>query len=92
MGWWFKIPLWVRILAAMAVGVGFGFALRPDSGISLGLDPQATGDTLKLIGDAFVRLIRMLAVPLILVSVTAAVVSIGDLGKLGTSGAKVAAL
>lgn len=92
MGWWFKIPLWVRILAAMAVGVGFGFALRPDSGISLGLDPQATADTLKLIGDAFVRLIRMLAVPLIFVSVTAAVVSIGDLGKLGTSGAKVAAL
>jgi Na+/H+-dicarboxylate symporter len=92
MGWWFKIPLWTRILLAMALGVGLGFALRPDSAIGLPLDSAATADTLKLVGDAFVRLIRMLAVPLIFVSVTAAVVSIGDLGKLGKSGAKIAAL
>lgn len=92
MGLWFKIPLWVRILFAMALGVAFGFALRPDSGIALGLNTQLVSDNLKLVGDAFVRLIRMLAVPLIFVSVTAAVVSIGDLGKLGKSGMKVAAL
>jgi Na+/H+-dicarboxylate symporter len=92
MGWWFKIPLWARILLAMALGVALGFALRPESGVHLGLDPTATADALKLVGDAFVRLIRMLAVPLIFVSVTASVVSIGDLGKLGKSGAKVAAL
>jgi Na+/H+-dicarboxylate symporter len=92
MSWWFKIPLWVRILLAMVLGVALGFALRPDSGVHLGVDANALTDSLKLVGDAFVRLIRMLAVPLIFVSVTAAVVSIGDLGKLGKSGAKVAAL
>jgi Na+/H+-dicarboxylate symporter len=89
-----KFPLWGKIFIAMVLGVGAGFALRPDSAVvaSLGLDPKAWSDTLKLIGDTFVRLIRMLAVPLIFVSVTAAVVSIGDLSKLGKSGGRVAAL
>ncbi len=92
MGWWFKIPLWARIFVAMALGVGLGFALRADSGLGLPLDATAVSDALKLVGDSFVRLIRMLAVPLIFVSVTAAVVSIGDMGKLGKSGVKIAAL
>jgi Na+/H+-dicarboxylate symporter len=91
---WFGAPLWARILVAMALGVGLGFALRPEGALvaGLGLDPKPISDNLKLAGDAFVRLIRMLSVPLIFVSVTAAVVSIGDLGKLGKSGARVAAL
>jgi Na+/H+-dicarboxylate symporter len=94
MKFWTAIPLWARILLAMALGVAAGFALRPENGVvsALGLDAKAWSDTLKLIGDAFVRLIRMLAVPLIFVSVTAAVVSMGDLAKLGKSGARVAAL
>lgn len=94
MGFWFKTPLWARIFFGMALGVALGFALRPDSGVpaALGLDAEAIDDGLKLIGDAFIRLVRMLAVPLIFVSVTAAVVSIADLSKLGKSGARVAAL
>lgn len=91
---WTAIPLWVRILLAMLLGVALGFALRPETGIAqaYGLDAKAWSESLKLVGDAFVRLIRMLAVPLIFVSVTAAVVSLGDLSRLGKSGAKVAAL
>lgn len=94
MKWWSAIPLWVRILLAMALGVAAGFALRPENGVvsALNLDAKAWSDNLKLAGDAFVRLIQMLAVPLIFVSVTAAVVSIGDLAKLGKSGMRVAAL
>lgn len=78
----------------MALGIAVGFALRDESGIAraLSLDVKAIHDGLKLIGDAFIRLIRMLAVPLIFVSVTSAVVSIADLSKLGKSGAKVAGL
>jgi Na+/H+-dicarboxylate symporter len=91
---WTSIPLWVRILAAMLLGVGAGFALRTEYGVvqALGLDVKVWSDSLKLVGDGFIRLIQMLAVPLIFVSVTAAVVSIGDLAKLGKSGARVAAL
>jgi Na+/H+-dicarboxylate symporter len=78
----------------MALGIAVGFALRDESGIAraLGLDVKAIEDGLKLTGDAFIRLIRMLAVPLIFVSVISAVVSIADLSKLGKSGAKVAGL
>jgi Na+/H+-dicarboxylate symporter len=94
MGWWTGIPLWVRILAAMILGAALGFALQPQGPLTatLGLDPKPISDNLKLLGDAFVRLIRMISVPLIFVSVTAAVVSIGDMSKLGKSGVRVAAL
>jgi Na+/H+-dicarboxylate symporter len=92
MSWWFKIPLWGRIFMAMAAGAALGFlSLRPESPLPFA-DPKAVSDTLKLIGDTFVRLIRMLAAPLIFVSVAGAVVAMADLKKLGSSGARVAAL
>jgi Na+/H+-dicarboxylate symporter len=84
--------LWVQILLAMAAGILVGALFREGGPLSGLWEPEAFKATMKLIGDAFIRLIRMLAVPLIFVSVAAAVVSIGDLAKLGTSGARVAAL
>lgn len=84
--------LWVQILVAMAAGILVGALFREGGALSGLWDPEGFKATMKLVGDAFVRLIRMLAVPLIFVSVAAAVVSIGDLAKLGTSGARVAAL
>jgi Na+/H+-dicarboxylate symporter len=90
--WFFGLPLWARIFIAMALGIALGFLLRPGSVLDGRVDVAAITAGLKLLGDAFVRLIRMLAVPLIFVSVAAAVVAIGDLSKLGKSGARVAAL
>jgi Na+/H+-dicarboxylate symporter len=84
--------LWVQILLAMAAGIIVGALFREGGALSGLWEPEAFKATMKLIGDGFIRLIRMLAVPLIFVSVAAAVVSIGDLAKLGTSGARVAAL
>ncbi len=94
MAWWWKTPLWARIFLGMALGIALGFALRPDAGITqaLNLEPKAVADGLKLVGDTFVRLIRMLAAPLIFVSVAAAIVSLEDLRKLGSSGARIMAL
>jgi Na+/H+-dicarboxylate symporter len=92
MAWFFGLPLWARIFIAMALGVGLGFLLRPGSPLDGPVDIAGVTAGLKLMGDAFVRLIRMLAVPLIFVSVAASVVSIGDLSRLGKSGARVAAL
>jgi Na+/H+-dicarboxylate symporter len=88
----FSLPLWTRIFIAMALGVGLGFLLRPGSALDGVVDISAVTAGLKLVGDAFVRLIRMLAVPLIFVSVASSVVAIGDLSKLGKSGARVAGL
>jgi Na+/H+-dicarboxylate symporter len=89
---WSGLPLWARILIAMVLGIVLGFGLRPDGFLAGVVDTEAWTAGLKLVGDAFVRLIRMLAVPLIFVSVSAAVVSIGDMSRLGKSGARIAAL
>lgn len=92
MGAVLKSPLWLKILVAMVLGAFLGLAVR-EGGVLAGVfDHKALTDSLKLVGDAFVRLIRMLSVPLVFVSVAAAVVSIADLSKLGSSGARVAAL
>lgn len=88
----FQQPLWVRILVGMVLGVILGFGIRADGFLDGLIDGEAWSAGLKLIGDAFIRLIRMLSVPLIFVSVAAAVVSIGDLSRLGKSGARIAAL
>ena len=88
----FQQPLWVRILLGMVLGVILGFGIRTDGFLDGLFDGEAWSAALKLIGDAFIRLIRMLSVPLIFVSVAAAVVSIGDLSRLGKSGARIAAL
>jgi Na+/H+-dicarboxylate symporter len=92
MTWFLSLPLWARIMSAMALGVAVGFLLRPNGALDGIVDIDAITAGLKLVGDAFVRLIRMLAVPLIFVSVAASVVAIGDLSRLGKSGARVAAL
>jgi Na+/H+-dicarboxylate symporter len=88
----FALPLWGRIFIAMALGIVLGFGIRPDGFLIGIIDPKSWTEGLKLIGDTFIRLIRMLAVPLIFVSVAAAVVSIGDLSRLGRSGARIAGL
>lgn len=87
-----KAPLWAKIFLAMALGIILGFGIRPDGFLAGVVDTKAWSDALKLTGDTFIRLIRMLAVPLIFVSVAAAVVSIGDMSRLGRSGARIAAL
>lgn len=92
MGKLLSAPLWLRILIGMVLGVLLGLSVR-DGGILAPLvNHESFVSGLKLVGDAFVRLIRMLSVPLVFVSVAAAVVSISDLSKLGSSGARVAAL
>jgi len=73
---WFEIALWKRILAAMVVGVVVG-ALWGEGAESIGW-----------IGDLFIRLIRMIVVPLVFVTIVAGVVSMGDPSKLGSLGAK----
>ena len=89
---WVASPLWARIVVAMVLGIIFGFTIRPDGLLANFIDTDLVAAGLKLTGDTFIRLIRMLAVPLIFVSVTAAVVSIGDMARLGRSGALLAAL
>ena len=71
---WFAIPLWQRVVAALVLGVVAGIFLGPDA------------EAIKWIGDFFIKAIKMLVVPLIFVSIVGGVASIGDLRKLGAVG------
>ncbi|WOE75020.1 dicarboxylate/amino acid:cation symporter [Alterisphingorhabdus coralli] len=71
---WFAIPLWQRVIAALILGIIVGYAWGPGA------------ESIKIIGDIFIAFIKMLVVPLIFFSLVAGVASIGDLRKLGSVG------
>jgi len=77
---WFEIKLWKRIFGALIAG------------IVVGLIWGEGAETIRWIGDVFVRLIRMLVVPLIFTTLVAGVVSMGDPKRLGSIGARAFAL
>lgn len=73
---WFAIPLWKRVLAGLALGVVVGLAWP-------GFAPQVA-----FLGEIFVRLIKMLVAPIVFVTITAGVTSLGDPKRLGSVGAR----
>lgn len=77
---WFAIPLWVRVIGAMILGIVAGLLLGEDAG------------AIRWIGDLFIRAIRMLVVPLIFFSLVAGVAALGDVRKLGRIGGRALAL
>jgi len=76
LGTWFEIALWKRILTALVLGAIVGFLWGPGA------------ESIVWIGELFVRLIRMVVVPLVFVTLISGVVSMGDPAKLGSLGAK----
>ena len=76
MRWWFAIPLWQRVIGALVLGVATGLIWGPGA------------ESIKWIGDFFIRAIRMLVVPLIFFSLVAGVAALGDLRKLGRVGGR----
>lgn len=73
---WFAIPLWQRVLGAMLIGV------------LLGLFWPAAASAIAVIGELFVRLIRMLVVPIVFISIASGVTALADPRKLGSVGAR----
>lgn len=71
-----KMPLWGRVFVALVVGAVVG-----------GFFPEAVSLT-KWVGDVFIRLIKMLIVPLIFTTLVSGVVAMGDPKRLGSLGAK----
>ncbi len=76
MGFWFRIPLWQRVIAALILGIITGL-LWGEGAVAI-----------KWIGDLFIRAIKMLVVPLIFFSLVSGVASIGDIRKLGAVGGR----
>ena len=77
---WFTTPLWRRVIAALVLGIVAGLVWGPEA------------ESIKWIGDLFIKAIKMLVVPLIFFSIVSGVASIGDLRKLGAVGWRAVAL
>ena len=78
--WWFSTPLWSRVIAALLLGIAFGI-WAPDSWV----------DFVAPVGELFLRSIRMLVAPLVLATLVAGVVSLGELGRMGAMGVRAVA-
>jgi len=76
LAFWFKIPLWQRVIAALILGVITELIWGPES------------EAIKWIVDFFIKSIKMLVVPLIFFSLVAGVAALGDLKKLGSVGGR----
>ena len=73
---WFEIPLGQRVITALILGVLTGWAWGPEA------------ESIKWIGDFFIKAIKMLVVPLIFFSLVSGVAAIGNLRKLGAVGGR----
>lgn len=86
MKWWFGITLWKRVLGALILGVAFGLLMTQMMG------QEAAAAWLEAyaqpVGDLFIRLIRMMVVPLIFTTLVAGVVAMREPARLGSLGAK----
>lgn len=74
-----------RVLTALVLGVGFGGVLQ----LIYGLESEILEESLRwfsLIGSGYVNLLRMIVIPLIMVSITSAIINLKDSDSLGKMG------
>ncbi|MEL6666125.1 MAG: dicarboxylate/amino acid:cation symporter [Pseudomonadota bacterium] len=86
MSWWFKIDLWKRVIVALILGLACGLGLRYGMGAEAG--GAFAQSWISWAGDLFLRLIRMLIVPLIFFTLVSGIIAMGDPKRLGSLGVR----
>ena len=73
---WFAIALWQRVVGGLLLGLGFALV--------------APGQVhwVQFMGDLFVRAIRMLVAPIVLVTIAAGITTLADPKRLGSLGGR----
>lgn len=95
---WQSMSLWKRVLVGLVVGVLIGVGLHyglpesPDDPADAVTGAKIANTWIYPIGDAFVRLIKMLVIPLIATTLIAGVTAMGDPKKLGSLGVRTLAM
>jgi proton glutamate symport protein len=75
-----KLQLTTKILIGLIAGIVVG--------LLLGGTPEIATEYIKPFGDLFLRMIKMIIVPLVLSSLVVGAASMGDVGRLGRIGGK----
>ena len=78
-----RLPLATQIIIGMVVGVAFGLGVN-----KLGFSPIFTIDYIKPFGTIFVNLLKMVAVPLVFVSLVDGIARLDNVTKLSRIGSK----
>jgi len=79
---WLSWPLWARVVCGLILGGIVGLIMH-----QLGLEEFVT-NWIRPFGDVFIRLIRMLVVPLIFTTLVAGMIAMGDPKRLGSLGGR----
>jgi len=79
---WKRLPLWAKIIIGMALGLIWGM-IATRTGLS-----KFTIDWIKPWGTIFLKLLKLIAVPLIFVSLVKGISSLTDISKLSRIGVK----
>jgi len=87
---WFRIDLWKRVIAFLILGLLVGLGIRYGMGAEEGGAFATTW--FGWIGDLFLRLIRMLIVPLIFFTLVSGIIAMGDPKRLGSLGLRTLSL
>jgi len=74
MRWWFRQQLHIQIFICIAIGIGLGFLLGSHAAV------------LKPIGDIFIRLLKMLIIPLTFFTLISGITKMEDLRSLRSVG------
>lgn len=77
-----KLPLWLKITIGMVFGIIWGLIA---SGTGL---EDFTANWIKPWGNIFIRMLKLIAVPLIFLSLVKGITSVTDISKLGRMGLK----
>jgi len=77
---WFAVPLWQRVLGGLALGV------------LLALVWPSAAPKVAFMGDLFIRAIRMLVAPIVLVTIASGITSLADPKRLGPLGGRAVGL
>lgn len=83
-----KIPLYIKIFIGLIGGIVFGYILNLMGGTNNAVINSHVLPFLQFIGDLFLKLIKMVVVPLVFFCIMDAALSLGDIKKLRSIGLK----
>lgn len=81
-------PLYVKIFIALFAGIAFGYVLNFMGGVENEIINGYVLPFFQFIGDLFIKLIKMIVVPLVFSCIIDAALSLGDIKKLRSIGVK----